>query len=427
MKGNGHKGAVILGGDIGGLIALRALAASGIPVALIVDKERDFASYSRWARDRHVLPAFHERPEALFELLERRARQWRGWALLPMSDVTLELLSRNLDRLAGSYAVAAPPYDVARRLLSKDLTYAAAREVGVDLPRVHGPAVPETAAGEGVDYPVLVKPFDSASFRRRFGQKLFVANDRPALHRAIGDLQGASLAGEVQELIPGADSAFYNFSVFFDRRGEPVAELGMHKLRKNPPHFGVCRVGEAAELPELRAPTIELLRRIGWHGMANAEYKRDPRDGRYRLMEVNGRGFNMQGLAWRAGVNYPLLAYQDAVLGRTEPAAWNGWDGVWIDLLPDIKFGLFYRGAEGLTIGDYLASYRRPKAFAVWSLSDPGPFLARCRDPLRRAGRLGLSRSARNRLRGKVDRVDRDNAAVRRSPAATSKNGPPGG
>lgn len=419
-----QPGAVVIGGETTGLIALRALAEAGVRVALVVTAERDFARHSRWARDCHRVPPIAERPEELLGLLERQAERWRGWALLPMSDVALELLSRHREALARRYAVAAPEHAVARRLLSKDLTYAAAQEVGVDLPAIHGPADAETAGRADLVFPLLVKPFDSARFRDRFGQKVFVAHGRAELQDAVARLQGAGLAGQIQELVPGLDDEFYNYSVFIDRRGEPVAELGMHKLRKSPPHFGVCRAAEAAELPELGRATLALLRHIGWRGMANAEFKRDPRDGRFRLMEVNGRGFLMQGLAWRAGVNYPLLAYRDAVFGKAGTAAWNGWDGVWIDLLSDLYYAAFYRRVEGIGLGAYFASYRRRKAFAVWSLADPGPFLARSLGGLWKTVWLALSRRERARLRSGVGLARLETAPPAAGPGAAPDSPP---
>ena len=87
------------------------------------------------------------------------------------------------------------------------------------------------------------------------------------------------------------------------------------------------RAAEVADVPHLREPTIALLQRIGWQGMASAEYKLDPRDGRYRLMEINGRCFLINGLPTRCGVNYPLLAWREHALREAVGAEANGWRG----------------------------------------------------------------------------------------------------
>ena len=290
-------------------------------------------------------------------------------------------------------------------MLQKDLTYAAARAVGIDTPHAYGEATPETAARDDIAFPVVVKPIESRPFVAHFGVKLLVACDRDELRRHVRDVQDAGLRAQILDLVPGPDELFHSYTVYIDRHGEPAAELCMRKLRKSPPFFGVVRVAEVANVSALREPTIALLRHIGWRGMASVEFKLDPRDGRYRLMEVNGRSFLIQGLAWRAGVNYPLLAWREFVLGESVSARFNGWNGVWIHVLDDIYFGLFHRRIERSSLRQYLAPYRRPKTFAVWSASDPGPFLMQCHHALRQAAAASLDGDARATLRSHVQRM----------------------
>jgi len=136
--------------------------------------------------------------------------------------------------------------------------------------------------------------------------------------------------------------------------------------------------------------------------MASVEYKLDPRDGRHRLMEINGRSFLIQGLARRAGVNYPLLAWREAVLGENVAARFNGWPGVWIHALDDLYYGAFHHAVERATLRQYLAPYRRPKIFAVWSVSDPRPFAAQAYHALQRARAAAFDASLRASLRRHV-------------------------
>ncbi len=147
---------------------------------------------------------------------------------------------------------------------------------------------------------MLVKPVESRPFFARFGVKLFVAHDQSELTRYVNELQVLGFKAQIMDFIPGPDSLFYNYTVYIDKSGNPAAELAMKKLRKSPPFFGVVRVGEVIKADKLREPTLELLRRVGWRGIASAEYKLDPRDESYRLIDVNCRPFLSQGLALRA-------------------------------------------------------------------------------------------------------------------------------
>lgn len=368
--------AVVLNGSPTGLCAVRALGRRGIRTAVVRTKRSHMAGHSRWALRRHDLFDFQDNPESLLELLERNEARWRGAVLLPSCDRTLTLLARHRERLAPHFRVAAPPWEVVRRVLSKDETYRVAREVGIDLPIDYGPATPAIAARDDLVFPVIVKPVLSHAFSAQFGSKLFVAANRAELRDAVARLEGTGLEARIQDLIPGGDDHFHNYTVFLDERGDPIAEFGFRKLRKSPPFYGVARMAEPLDTSELRERTIELLRRIGWSGLASAEYKLDPRDGRHRLMEVNGRMYLAMGLAYRCGIDYPALAWSLAAGEPTAHAVASGWNGIWLDLRAELLYGLVLRDIEKLSWRETLAPYRRPKTYAVWSMSDPRPFVA---------------------------------------------------
>ena len=64
-----------------------------------------------------------------------------------------------------------------------------------------------------------------------------------------------------------------------------------------------------------RARRCALLDELGYHGIAQTEFRLDARDGALRLMEVNPRLWQWHGLARACGVDLPRIAYEDA-LGR---------------------------------------------------------------------------------------------------------------
>ena len=400
-------GALVIGAYANGLGLVRSLGARGIPVAVVRTRPYDVAHRSRFASEQQRVFDLPERPEALLELLDRNARRSEGWALYPSDDHGVEAIARNHEALSRRFVPTTPPWPVARELIDKARLHAAADRVGVALPRRYGPADAATAARDDVAYPVVVKPHEGHRFFERFGRKLFVAADRDALRGHVAAIAAAGLRGEVCELIPGRDDCFYNYAVYIDDRGEPVAAQAMHKLRKAPPFYGVCRVAELCRQPELHEPTVELLRAIGHRGMANAEYKRDPRDGRFRLMEINGRPFLMHGLVRRGGIDLPLMAWQEGVGGGLVRPEANGWPGVWIHLHADVLYSLLFHRREGLKLGEYLAPYGRPKTFAVWSAKDPLPFLTQWAHTGVEACRMwapGSREALRERVQARPDR-----------------------
>lgn len=365
---------MVIGGHINGLGIIRSLSKRGIPVAVITTKPYDISQYSNAVLATAAVPETEENPELLVELLERRAVEWQGWALFPSNDGALSALARFRERLSSSYRVVAPPWEVARHVLDKDLMRRAAEAAGITVPRCYGTAEGGVA---NTSFPVIVKPVLSHRFYSFFGCKLFIARDREELAHCIRRIEQAQIACSIYECIPGPDTCIYSYCLYMDARCNPSPGITVRKLRQSPPLFGVARVAEVAEeVAGLREASVELLRGVGFRGMAAVEFKLDERDGRFYFMEVNGRSVLYNGLLRRAGLDLAGMAWSDHVSGCSEPVTPTGWPGVWVNLHADLMYSLLVRGKNRIGLAEYLAPYRRPVYEAVWSARDPGPFFA---------------------------------------------------
>ena len=164
----------------------------------------------------------------------------------------------------------------------------------------------------------------------------------------------------VQELVPGGDDALYSVGSYLARDGQPLGVFCGRKLRQTPPGIGTCRVGEAVWVQEIVDGARRLLRSFGYHGLSQVEFKRDARDGRFKLMEINPRLWQWHGLAVACGVDLPRIAYAD-LTGRERPESTLQRDGK--------------RWAITFLPGESPAFQRPPYVDAVWALDDPKPAL----------------------------------------------------
>ena len=81
---------------------------------------------------------------------------------------------------------------------------------------------------------------------------------------------------------------------------------------------------------------LALLRRLSCNGISQVEFKRDPRDGRFKLMEINPRLWQWHTLARACGVDLPLIAYRDQIGERVDPVRMNGRRRKWaLALMPN--------------------------------------------------------------------------------------------
>lgn len=398
-----QPGAIVVGGYVNALGVVRALASHGVRVAVVPTRAFDVAQYSRDVVESLPLFDFHERPDCLLELLEREARRFEGWAVYATNDHALEVLSRNHEKLERSYRLTCAPWETVRPLLQKDETYRIAADLGIDVARVYGAADAGAEARDDLRFPVVVKPVEGHVFSERFGCKLFVATTPEELRSRCATVAEAGIRAQILDWIPGRDDAIYCFSTYLDARGEPLAGMPIRKLRQSPPFIGVARAAETTpDRPDVREATIELLRRVGYHGMADAQFKLDPRDGRMRLLEVNARPVLYNGLTRRAGVDLAHVAWIERVLGARPVAAPNGWRGVWLNLHADLLYSLLFSRVERLGVRGFLAPYLRPRTHAVWSARDPRPFLVQWSRSGRDAVKTVVQPSLRASIRSRV-------------------------
>jgi D-aspartate ligase len=381
------RGAIVVGGYVNGLGIVRALADRGVPVAVVTTQPYDLAQRSRWCVASCAAHAIGETPDALPAALDAWRTRFPGWALLPTADDALVAIARHHDTLAKSFRPIAPPEDVVRRLVDKTLLLDAARAAGVDLPHCWGPATLATVARDELRFPLLVKPVVGYRFVARFGVKLFCARDRAELRAAVERVASAGLDAEIFDLVPGDDDQIWSYTLWVDERGEPGPGVTVRKIRQSPARFGVARVACAVDdLPHLRDATIAVARQLDLRGAVSAEFKRDPRDGRFRFLEINGRSVIYNALLRRAGHDVAALAWSEHVERAPLRQNVSGWRGTWINLHADVLNGLLRRD-EALGLRAFGAPYRSPMIEAVWSWRDPAPFAAQWGRTMRLAAR----------------------------------------
>jgi predicted ATP-grasp superfamily ATP-dependent carboligase len=131
---------------------------------------------------------------------------------------------------------------------------------------------------------------------------------------------------------------------------------------------------ETIDLPGIEELAERFLNAIGYQGLVEIEFKRDPRDGQFKLLDVNTRiwGFHTLGLA--AGVDFPWLQYTAAIGGPLSAHPAESAIG-WLRSLTDLPTVAFDLIAGRLNVGEYLCSLRRTKIEATFSVDDALPGL----------------------------------------------------
>jgi D-aspartate ligase len=345
---------------VNGLAAIRSLGRRGLRVLALDHRPYALGFRSRYAEPR-LAPDPLDDEEGFIAALRSVAEETDDvLPVFPTHDEHVNAIARHADSLSARYRFPFPSWEVLERIQSKRHQLETAEAAGLPVPRTFHPSSRDEAlaAGDELGFPVLVKPSANVGFRRSHRRQLFRCENATELDRAYE--AAAPHEPMVQELIPGGDEELYTLGSYVSRDGEALGLFTGHKLSQTRGFMGSARVGEARWVDEVAEQGLTFLRALGFHGISQVETKRDPRDGRFKLMEINPRLWQWHSLAAACGVDLPYIAYRDLV-GDPLPAARMHGDGK--------------RWAITLMAGKPLALERPPYVDAVFARDDPKPAL----------------------------------------------------
>jgi D-aspartate ligase len=105
------------------------------------------------------------------------------------------------------------------------------------------------------------------------------------------------------------------------------------------------------------------------------EYKRDPRDGKYKLLDVNARTWGFHSIGSASGVDFPYLIYADQMGLPIGPVRAKPGVG-WLRLVSDIPTAISDFSHGSLSFGTYIKSLRATRVESVFNWQDPLPSVA---------------------------------------------------
>ncbi|MDF0599623.1 hypothetical protein P1J78_02655 [Psychromarinibacter sp. C21-152] len=387
-----------LGGEANAVEMARNLARYGIEVRVCGTR----GCYAIWSRDvAEALPvpagvAPHDYWAAL--LLSPDGSRFAGHVVMAMDDDAIAFVIAHADALRARYRLERFDTRLRADMLDKARTIELAAQADVPAPRhwrVSDPAdLP--AIRDALTFPVMVKPIHTWRFVQAFGRKLFIVEDSyDEVVEKVALAAERGLEVMVVEMIPGPDSLLSSYYTFIGDDGRPQFHYTKRVLRRLPANRGPAVYHVSEWLPETAEAGLRYLQGIGWRGLANIEFKRDPRDGRLKVIEINTRLTAAHRLLVRAGVPTDLFVYCDAT-GQPGPSVQSYRQGLtlWYPLR-DVRAFLELNRAGKLTLRAWLGTLPvRRLMLPLFSLRDPLPSLARAAETLGGLRRRLWSRGA---------------------------------
>ena len=370
-------GAVVIGGDHPGLGVTRSLGRRGIPV-YVLDDQYCISSFSRYATKVVKVDNLLDERKAVDAVMELGRRfHLRDWVLFPTRDETVAAFSRYRTELAEFFRVTTGEWKSIEWAWDKKKTYDLAECLGIPCPKTFNPKSPEELTSLNSRLPLAIKPAVKENFFYATGAKAWRV-DTPEQLIAMYEKAARQIKAEeilVQEIIPGDGREQFSYCAFV-RKGRPYSTLTARRARQHPREFGrASSYVETVDLPVIEELAERFLKAIDYHGVVEIEFKRDPRDGEYKLLDVNARTWGFHSIGSACGVDFPYLLYADQLGLPVEPA--RGRPGVgWLRVLTDIPTAFSDMVHGSLSPGAYFKSLCATRVESVFSWEDPLPGLA---------------------------------------------------
>ncbi len=370
-------GVIVIGDHVQALGIIRSLGRRGIPVYLLHDKKLCIGRFSRYTKRYIKLPSASNENEFV-DFMTKLANNEavRDWILMPTNDAWVYVLSKHKETLEEYYKVSTPPWDIVKFAYDKRLTYMSAEKNEIPIPKTIYPEnIEDVRKGlKDIQFPVIIKGAIGHKFYQKIGAKVLKAGSQDELIRYYTKYSSIIDPSEaiIQEVIPGNSSTF-SFCSF--RNNELIGYWTGLKIREHPMGFGTGTFAQSVWIPELHDLGARFLNAINYYGISEIEFKKDPRDGKYKLIEMNARTWLWHSLAIRCGVDFPYLLYKD-MSGKEVTPVMSFRKGIkWLHIYTDLWVAIKEIVKGKLKISDYFESLKGKKEFAVFSLNDPLPFI----------------------------------------------------
>lgn len=311
-----------------GVLVARSLARAGHRVTGADHRRLPFGMRSRYVERQYLVPPEHDR--GLADVLLDIVRRERPDVLLPFAG-------------AAAVAVRRSEFNALTNVLIPDLAHleavsdkaeltALCARFGIDAPKTYSSDEAERVVRRGGS--LVVKPRHG----RGGGDRVHFAATPAALDDALETIRRSGEDAVIGELIPGATDQEHALHLLFDAHSRLIAWFSLRKVVQSPLHTGITAAAVSTHDVGLVERITPMLESVAWQGPADVEWKIDPRDGKPKLIEINGRFSGAIGFPIELGIDMAGLCVRASCGER----------------LPEARAGAYPEGVRYLNPGPYL-------------------------------------------------------------------------
>jgi D-aspartate ligase len=374
---------LVLNCKIGGLAIMRTLGSLGVPVYGIDGDPEAPGLKSRYCKGRLVKFFDENNPRDYLEfVLDVGRRLGEKTLLIPTSDELSVFVAEYASELDRYFVFPKNEAGLVKKIISKEGMYELAVQNGIPTPWTIFPRSMEDVLLhlEHIEFPVMLKAIHGNRLQAQKGKKMVIVRSRNELidsYRSLEDPASPNLM--IQEYIPGDDDQIFIFNGYFEEKSECLAGFTGHKLRQYPVHVGCASLGICRWNQAVADTTVQFMKKIGYKGVLDIGYRLDPRDGFYKVLDINPRvGQAFRLFLGEDGMDVVRALYLN-LTGQSVPRVVPREGRRWVIEDFDLESSLDYYREGSLGLGEWIKSYRGVEESAWFDLKDPMPFLGMAR------------------------------------------------
>mgnify|MGYP000844617528 CR=1 FL=1 len=330
-----------------GLSIIRELGRHGVPVYAL-DTFKSVGTTSRYAHYWPCPDPLRDEDAFIRFLIENGGEFDQKPVLFPTNDHWATAIARHKPELEQWYLPCVADGPVVDLLINKDRFYEWAIERDYPVPRSY--SADDILGGSDDIFPLIAKPIarrspnlctDHQNLVNFLDTHRMTIFNNASEYRNFASQYATFLDYFLfQEYVPGMADRMYTVGIYANREHDVLGLFTGRKVRGSPPDIGNCIVGQAEKVPDkVIACVKEMVRDLGYSGIAEFEFKKDPLTGEFRLIEINPRSWSWIGITPACGVSLPWMAYADLTgvepVRYTESTVGNG-EVVYLKLLEDL-------------------------------------------------------------------------------------------
>jgi len=296
------------------------------------------------------------------------------------SDKFVKAITRNAVTLEKEFIFHSSKNGITEILMNKRTLVEYAERKGVPVPRTYFYKEGDDfqACVEGFCFPCLIRPeygkkwVDEPLKTLVNGNKLIKVEGQDELLNWMRELLPYDKNLIIQETVDGPDENLFYSVCYMSKANLLLGYFTGQKLRILPIHFGSATYMRTHSSDKVLPLCRKILNDSGYHGPAGIEFKKDNRDGKLKLIEINTRFGLWDIMGKKLGVDLFEIAYNDLTGNESLiQIPDERVDYYWLSLGRDIPVIGQYCKEGLLTRWQWIRSYFRKNHVADLYLCEP--------------------------------------------------------